>query len=109
MFSAEAIPNPGVFPGCQHANSAPCGSVNCASHPSPMTSMGSIRTVPPPARTASAVARMSGVMKWCIQAGRAPSSVSGPRAATVLSSCRKKPYPPASGPADTNSQPKTAP
>ncbi len=74
-----------------------------------MTSMGSVRTVPPPSRTAAAVAWMSGVMKWCIQADRAPSSVSGPSAATVLPSRRKKPYPPASGPAEANSQPKTAP
>lgn len=90
-FSAEATSIPAVFPGCQQANSAPCGSVKWASLPSPMTSPGSIRTVPPPSRTAAAVASMSGVMKWCIQADVAPSSVSGPSAATVFPLSWKKP------------------
>lgn len=107
-LSAEVSWSPPVFPGCQQANSAPCGSVYWASQPSPMTSMGSIRTVPPPSRTAAVVAWMSGLMKCCIQADVAPSSVSGPSAATVLPSTWKNPYPPASGPAETNSQPRTA-
>lgn len=76
-----------MFPGCHTANIAPAGSVNCANRPSDITSAGSARTVPPAFLTASAVASASEVLKYSVQDGAAPGSVSRPAAATVLPPC----------------------
>ena len=102
------VSRPWTSPGCHTAKSPPVGSVKAASRPAVKTSIGGTRTEPPACSTALTVASASAVWKYTVQAEPAPSSVSGPTAATVLPSSWKKPYPPASGPADWKVQPKTA-
>ncbi len=109
VFGTVTASRPRVSPDCQTANRAPVGSVKPAIRPWVKTSNGAKRTVPPACSTALAVASASTVWKYTVHAEPAPGSVSGPAAATVFPSSVNIPYPPASGPADRNSQPNRAP
>ncbi len=104
-----ASSTPLVRPGCQIPNGTPARSARTAMWPWPITSIGWNSTLPWACSAALAVAWASSLWKYTVQAGGPwPGPVCIPPA-TVFPSNWKKPYPPASGPADWNRQPNRAP